>query len=45
MDNRIVPPKIISFLQPEYPENLRKREIEGNVQLKVLIDRRGKVSI
>ena len=45
MDNRIVPPKIISFLQPEYPENLRKREIEGNVQLKVLIDSRGKVSI
>jgi protein TonB len=41
--NRIVPPKIISFLHPDYPENLRRRAIEGNVQLRVLIDRDGKV--
>lgn len=39
----IIPPTIVSFSPPEYPENLRKRGIEGKVQLKVLISREGKV--
>jgi len=41
-DNNILPPKIISIFKPRYPENLRKREIEGKVQLKVLINKEGK---
>jgi len=41
-DNNILPPKIISIFQPRYPENLRKREIEGKVHLKVLINKEGK---
>jgi TonB family protein len=41
--NQILPPEIISFHQPAYPENLRKREIEGRVQLKVLINKEGEV--
>jgi len=39
----IIPPIVISSPLPEYPENLRKRGIEGKVQLKVLISREGKV--
>lgn len=41
-DDNVLPPKIISVFQPTYPENLRKREIEGKVQLKVLINTEGK---
>jgi len=41
-DNNILPPKIVSVFQPTYPKNLRKREIEGKVQLKVLINKEGK---
>lgn len=41
-DNNILPPKIISIFKPRYPENLRKREIKGKVQLKVLINKEGK---
>lgn len=43
-DEKIVPPKIISILQPKYPQNLRKRGIEGQLQLKVLIDQEGNVA-
>ncbi len=43
-DEKIVPPKIISILQPKYPKNLRKRGIEGQLRLKVLIDQEGKVT-
>ncbi len=43
-DEKIVPPKIISILQPKYPKNLRKRGIEGQLRLKVLIDQEGKVA-
>jgi|LDZT01.1.fsa_nt_gi TonB family protein len=42
LDDRIIPPKIVSFSSPDYPEHLRKRKIEGRVQLKVLIDKEGK---
>lgn len=41
-DSQVIPPKIVSFYPPDYPENLRKREIEGHVQLRVLIDKEGK---
>jgi len=37
-------PQIISYHPPEYPENLRKRNIEGQVQLKALVDKEGNVS-
>jgi TonB family protein len=40
---QIIPPKIISFLDPKYPEDLRKRGIEGSLQLKVLINKEGQV--
>jgi TonB family protein len=40
-DSQVIPPKIVSFYPPDYPENLRKREIEGRVQLRVLIDKKG----
>lgn len=43
IDNQITGPKIISYFSPEYPNNLRKRNIEGRVQLKVLISKEGKV--
>lgn len=43
-DEKIVPPKIISMLQPTYPQNLRKRGIEGQLRLKILIDQKGKVA-
>jgi TonB family protein len=43
MGNQIDPPRIISFSYPDYPENLRKRGIEGDVYLKVLIDESGNV--
>jgi len=42
LDDRIIPPGIFSFYSPDYPEHLRKREIEGLVQLKVLVDKEGK---
>lgn len=43
MDSQITAPKIISFYLPEYPDNLRKRKIEGRVQLRVLIGKDGNV--
>ncbi len=36
-------PGISSFVKPEYPDELRKREVEGQLKLKVLIDIQGKV--
>ena len=42
-DSQISLPKIISFNPPDYPDKLRRREIEGQVQLKVLISKEGKV--
>lgn len=42
-DSKITFPKIISYHLPEYPNNLRKRDIEGRVQLKVLINKKGQV--
>ena len=41
-DSQVIPLKIVSFDPPDYPENLRKREIEGCIQLRVLIDKTGK---
>jgi len=38
----IIPPDILVYVPPTYPEKLRKREIEGQVQLKVLISRKGR---
>ena len=39
----IIAPKVISFQPPEYPDNFRRRGIEGRVQIKVLIDKKGDV--
>lgn len=36
-------PSLIDYKQPEYPERMKKREIEGKVVLKVLIDYEGQV--
>ena len=44
IDNLVTMPQIISYHPPEYPDNLRKRNIEGQVQLKVLVDKEGNVS-
>ncbi|HOF03387.1 MAG TPA: TonB family protein [Atribacterota bacterium] len=44
LDNQIILPEIISSNLPEYPHNLRKRNIEGQVLLKVLIDKEGRVA-
>lgn len=41
-DGQISLPKIITFDPPDYPDKLRRREIEGQVQLKVLISKEGK---
>ncbi len=39
----IIAPKVISFQPPEYPESFRRRGIEGRVQIKALIDKKGDV--
>lgn len=44
IDNQIILPRITSSNLPKYPRNLRKRNIEGQLQLKVLIDKEGKVA-
>lgn len=36
-------PRLIEYKEPSYPEEARAEEIEGDVLLKILIDRRGKV--
>ncbi|OGD15351.1 hypothetical protein A2V47_06640 [Candidatus Atribacteria bacterium RBG_19FT_COMBO_35_14] len=41
--SQVIAPKIISFYPPKYPDNLRRREIEGQVQLRVLVDNEGNV--
>lgn len=42
LDEQVIPPRVVTFSPPDYPEHLRKREIEGHVLLKVLIDKEGK---
>lgn len=37
------PPELLKFQRPVYPKNLRERDIEGKVILKLLIDKEGKV--
>lgn len=39
----IISPKVISYQPPEYPDNFRRRGIEGRVQIKALIDKKGDV--
>lgn len=41
--NNVNPPELLEFQLPVYPKNLRERDIEGKVTLKVLIDKDGKV--
>jgi len=37
------PPELLEFQRPVYPKNLRERDVEGKVILKILIDKEGKV--
>ncbi len=39
----IIAPKVISYQPPEYPDNFRRRGIEGRVQIKALIDKKGDI--
>jgi len=41
--DNVDPPELLEFQRPVYPENLRERDIEGKVILKVLIDKEGRV--
>lgn len=41
--DNVNPPELLEFQRPLYPKNLRERDIEGKVTLKVLIDKDGKV--
>jgi len=41
--NNVNPPELLEFQRPVYPKNLRERDIEGKVILKILIDKEGKV--
>ena len=41
--NNVNPPELLEFQRPVYPKNLRERDVEGKVILKLLIDREGKV--
>ncbi|MDD5015283.1 MAG: energy transducer TonB [Atribacterota bacterium] len=41
--DNVNPPELLEFQRPVYPKNLREREIEGKVILKILIDKEGKV--
>ncbi len=43
IDQQVIEPTIIHFHSPEYPPGLQRRNIEGKVQLKVLIDIEGNV--
>ena len=42
LDN-VNPPELLEFQRPVYPKNLRERDIEGKVIIKLLIDKEGKV--
>src|SRR5258707_10098924 len=44
MATRDAPPKAISTPNPPYPEEARKKGIEGKVTLLIVIDAKGKVS-
>jgi len=41
--DNVNPPELLEFQRPVYPKNLRERDIEGKVILKLLIDKEGKV--
>lgn len=41
--DNVNPPELLEFQRPVYPKNLRERDIEGKVILKMLIDKEGKV--
>lgn len=41
--DNINPPQLLEFKRPVYPKNLRERDIEGKIILKILIDKEGKV--
>lgn len=43
VDKSIIAPEVISYYPPAYPNNLRRRGIEGKVQIKALIDKEGDV--
>lgn len=43
VDKSIIAPEVISYYPPAYPINLRRRGIEGKVQIKALIDKEGDV--
>lgn len=38
-----VPPRLISAVQPQYPENLRRQNIEGSVRIRLLVGTDGSV--
>ena len=41
--DNVNPPELLEFQRPVYPKNLRDRDIEGRVILKILIDKEGEV--
>jgi len=41
--DNVNPPELLEFQRPVYPKDLRERDIEGKVILKILIDKEGKV--
>jgi TonB family protein len=41
--DNVNPPELLEFQRPTYPKNLRERDIEGKVILKIFIDKEGKV--
>jgi TonB family protein len=43
VDKSIIAPEVISYYPPAYPNNLRRRGIEGKLQIKALIDKEGGV--
>ncbi len=43
VDKSIIAPEVISYYPPAYPINLRRRGIEGKVQIKALINKEGDV--
>jgi len=40
--DNVKPPELLEFQRPLYPKDLRERDIEGKVILKILIDKEGK---
>jgi TonB family protein len=43
VEGNVKPPKVVNKVEPEYPASARDAKIEGNVAVKIVIDKQGRV--